>query len=164
MKAEETKEALLVIAREAEESFEKRLSSLSPEAKTERGVLTMARNYAKNSQLWLNAFWSREPSFKEKRVFELHYFDKYREAYDRLTDEDERNAFLIYAFAVSMERNAFYDRSLAELRAAEKAGEVERTFKTKIAVRLLGAILKRWQQWWQENGSIPCGVDWEELE
>jgi hypothetical protein len=86
---------------------------------------------------------------------DLALFKSYREEWEKRSEEEQK-CFLVYAFAFAMVHYNFYLPHKKELTPETKAAD---RMKAEVLCRLLGDILREWQEWWKENGCLPCEVE-----
>ncbi len=93
---------------------------------------------------------------REKNVFNgrWHYFDTYKDTYDALSQED-KEIFLIYAYAVSAVRDFFLDKKKAAQKDLSGAAE---SFENRVAIGTLELILDQWKALWDKEGCMKCEV------
>ncbi len=163
MTGSETKAALARIAKEEVAFFEEKLAALPDENTTEKKALRISHNMAELCATFAEMFLGRKDEYqlKERRVFQNHYFDDSRAEYDALTDEEAKNSFIAYAFAVSMIRMNFYEKRKNELELADSAEnqtpeDVKKAFEARLICNVLDSILTKWRAWWAENGCISA--------
>ncbi|MBQ8551827.1 MAG: hypothetical protein IJ428_03330 [Clostridia bacterium] len=151
MNGKETMTALHELAKRYADEYVSRLAELSPDAKTERKALLIQKNMAEICAVFPKYEYNGHIyETREKQVFgqNNHYFDAYRRTYDSL-DADEREAFLIYAAAITLARCNFYDKRKAELDCGE--GTAESVFEARLICGVVGQILDDWCAWWRQN-------------
>ena len=147
------------IAKEKRDLYVQKMAELDKNAKTEKKALAISKNMAVHCAsfvtLGLNAC---EKGFAENRVFRQswHCFDDCKPDYDSLNSED-KEIFLVFAFAVSMIKCCFYYRK-KNLLAAKENHTAEEVFEARIIVGVIEEIFKEWQKFWDENGVIKCRI------
>ena len=162
MTGQETKDAMTKIAQCERAVFTEKLNALPKNAKTqtERKALKICEQLAGNCSGFVQIDFSGHfYDTREKRIFSQNwnFFETYKEAYQKL-DGDDKESFLVYAFAVSMVKMCFLDQRMKKLEAAEAVTDVELIFESKIILGVLGKIMDGWRTWWKENGCFPCEV------
>lgn len=157
MTAQQTKDALIAIAEKYGAGIDEKLAALAPAAKNERGVLKMMQNMVSHCVMFVKLeFVGRYYEVRKTRVFrDLPLLKSCREQWEKL-EEEEQKRFLVYAFAFEMVYYNFYLSHKKELEGEMKAAD---RMKAEILCRLIGDILREWQQWWNDNGCLPCEVE-----
>lgn len=92
-------------------------------------------------------------SVREDRIFKspgTGYFIDQKEWYEKETNTEKKQAFLVYAHAVQMVRSAFLDKKIEELKKAQHANAVEAKFEIKMVIDTLNDLLDAWEKWWNE--------------
>ncbi len=154
MNAQETKQAMIEIASTYRNDCVRQVQSLDKTAKNERRAWIMQKQLAENCIGFLNLTFPNDFAVREKRVFgeALHYFDEYKTDYERL-EQDEKECFLVYAFAVTMVRHALLDGRMREPKT-DAAGAFENT----IVIGVLRKIINDWTSYWNMQGCFCCEV------
>ncbi len=149
MTAQQIQSGLYEIARKYEIAYTAQARTLAPTAQNERKALLIAAQFAKHCADFTKM--GENATIREKRVFHQghHYFDTQKSAYDFLLPQD-KDCFLIYAFAVTMVRHCFYDRRL------QMPGNATHNFENKVILGALDIIFQEWNTFWNAQGRLHC--------
>ncbi len=149
MTAQQIQSGLYEIAHKYEIEYTAQANALAPTAQNERKALLIAAQLAKHCADFTKMGENAE--MREKRVFHqgLHYFDVQKSTYDSFSPQD-KDCFLIYAFAVTMVRHCFYDRRL------QMQGNATHNFENKVILGALDIIFQEWNTFWNAHGRLHC--------
>jgi len=152
-------------ARKAAADYEEQLAALSKEDKLQRKVLSIQKSMAENcasfaAMAFTKTTWPEQIARRET-ILRNHtqVLVPYADVLSEMTDEDEKFAFILYAHTNWFLHNAFLNKHLENLNAANAAGQPEKAFNDRIILGTVYAICRKWRTWWQENGSAPFD-DW----
>ena len=93
-------------------------------------------------------------SVRESRVFNNSnnsYFIDKKDWFDKESNQDSKESFLVYAHAVQMVRTTFYDKKKNELKKAKDNKQIENIFECQMAVDILSDLLESWQKMWESG-------------
>ncbi len=158
MTTTELKQAMFDFANNKGMEYEKLLTDTPKGNKTEIKALTIQKNMAKNSAVFLQYdFGGRYHEVRENIVFHFKPDDLFTEYYDEFCtlSDDNKKLFVTFAYPMLMVMRNFY---LPRIELTRQETNVEKSFENKLIVGTVGEILKEWQRLWSEHGCMKCEV------
>ncbi len=158
MTTTELKQAMFDFANIKGMEYEKLLTDTPKGNKTEIKALTIQKNMAKNSAVFLQYdFGGRYHEVRENIVFHFKPDDLFTEYYDEFCtlSDDNKKLFVTFAYPMLMVMRNFY---LPRIELTQQETNVEKSFENKLIVGTVGEILKEWQRLWNEHGCMKCEV------
>ncbi len=158
MTTTELKQAMFDFTNAKVLEYEQLLAATPKENKMEIKALTIQKNMAKNSAVFLQYdFEGRYHEVRENIVFHFkpdQLFSAYYDAFCSLSD-DNKKLFVTFAYPMLMVMRTFY---LPRMEPTQQEINAEKSFENKLIVGTVGEILKEWQRLWNEHGCMKCEV------
>lgn len=156
MTGKATKKAMYNIAMKKSNDYAKKLSQLDSTQRIEKKALSILKQVSANCASFVTIdFEEHCYEAREFRVFgqKYHDFDQWKPIYNTLNG-DNRDSFLIFSFSVVMAKHCLLEPSLQKI----DGGSADEKFVHSIKSGIIKEILLEWQEFWNENGCIPCEV------
>lgn len=148
-------------AHQAADTLAEQLRNTAPDQKLVKKGLGIAKNIAGICATFTEHTYGDVKTIKEyleKRqnmLKKIGIFQEYSEALSLCESADDVGMFLVFAHVTCMLHINFIDRNVETIKRVYENGKPEAAFESNIIIDTMFDIMRKWDSWYKENGTIP---------